>query len=109
MDIVKKSDAPLLNRTEYIINIDHSNKSTPSKDTIKKDLAGFLKTNENLISVKHIYTDYGSGKSNIIVNVYQKEEDLKKIEIKNKKVKEKKETQEQAKPESKKVEKAVKI
>ena len=87
MKIVHEEDFPLLNRKTYTIEVEHVKQKTPSEIEIKSKIAEFLKTHENLISLKHIYTNFGYGISKVIVNKYDTEEQLKKIEIKNKKVK----------------------
>lgn len=91
MKIINENKSELLKRSEVIAEVTHISKPTPPEAQIKKDLSSLLKKDEALISIKHIYTDYGHGKSKVIANVYETEQDLKRIEVK-KKV-EKKETE----------------
>ncbi|MEK6974081.1 MAG: hypothetical protein AABW41_02495 [Nanoarchaeota archaeon] len=91
MKIVKETDFPLLQRKRYTVEINHDKKATPKNEELKKEISSFLKVSEDLISIRHIYTNYGETVSKIITNVYKTVEDLKKIEVKNKKPKKKKE------------------
>lgn len=85
MKILEKQEAPLLNRIEVIAEFEHIGKSTPSKDSIKKEIASDLKTKEELIVVKHAFTKYGYGITKVFANVYKNEKDLRDIEIVKKK------------------------
>src|SRR3989338_1422624 len=98
MKVLKHTEMPLLKRTRYTIELEHLSQPTPKKDAIKKEIASLLKTQEELISIRHLYTKFGIGKTKAIVNVYQNIEDLKRLE-KKKEVKAK-QTKEQ-KPEAK--------
>mgnify|MGYP001566203550 CR=1 FL=1 len=98
MKIVKQVDAPLLSRKRVAIEIEHFGKSTPKKEEIKKEIANLLKTKEELVAIRHIYTKYGYGKSKVMVHVYDKLEDLQRLEKKKVIVKKEK----QPKPEAKK-------
>ena len=59
--------------------------STPSNDNVRKAIASELKADEKLVIVKHIYTSFGSSEASIEAYVYNTEEDLKRIEPKQKK------------------------
>ncbi len=93
--IVKEKDFPLLARKRYEVAVEHTANPTPSKENIKKELASFLKEDEEHIAVRHLYTKFGVSSSKAIVHVYGKKEDKERLE--KKKVK-----KEHAKKESKK-------
>lgn len=103
--ILNEKNSPLLKRRELDIEVGFEG-ATPKKDDLKKELSGFLKSKDNVVVVKHIYTNFGGISAKAEVFVYQDVESLKNIErVKEKKeetskVKEKKET-EDAKEESK--------
>ena len=82
MKILKQVDTPLLSRKRVEIEIEHFDKATPKKEELKKQISELLKTKEELVSLRHIYTKYGYGKSKAIVHVYEKLEDLQRLEKK---------------------------
>ncbi len=84
MKIINENRSELLKRSEVIAEVTHISKPTPPEAQVKKDLSNLLKKDEALIFIKHIYTDYGQGKSEVIANVYETEQDLKRIELKKK-------------------------
>jgi len=93
-----EKDSQLLQRKRIAFEIPHENKPTPKKEEIKKQIASELNVDENLVVMKHIYTDYGEHKSKVIVNVYKDANILKKLDTKKvKKVKENAEKKEKAK------------
>lgn len=85
-------EMPLLNRRRVSLEIEHPTGGTPSKADIRKKVAEFLKVTEELVAVRHIYSRFGEGKSKIIVNVYNKKQDIDFFE--KKKVKREKEGEE---------------
>ena len=64
-------DSQLLQRKRIAFEIPHEKKPTPKKEDIKKQIASELNIDENLIVIKHIYTNYGEHKSKTIVNLYK--------------------------------------
>ena len=91
-------DSQLLQRKRIAFEIPHENKPTPKKEEIKKQIASELNIDENLIVIKHIYTNYGEHKSKAIVNVYKDMNILKKLDAKKvKKVNENAEKKEKTK------------
>jgi ribosomal protein S24E len=87
----KTEEKPLLARKEVAGKMTFEGKATPSNADVAKAIASELKTDEKLVVVKHIYTAFGSCEAEIQAYVYNTEEDLKKIEPKEKKKGEKKE------------------
>lgn len=94
MKKLKEVKAPLLKRTRITYEIEHPNAATPKKEDIKKKVAEELNVKPELVSIRHIYSHFGSNKSKIIVHVYESEKDLKFLETpkgkKEKRVKKKK-------------------
>lgn len=88
--INKVEEKPLLARKEISGHIMFEGKSTPSNENVRKAIASELKADEKLVIVKHIYTSFGSSEASIEAYVYNTEEDLKRIEPKQKKKEEKK-------------------
>ena len=83
--IINRKEFPLLNRERINIEVVFTNQATPKKEDIKKSVAGTLKADENLISIKHIYSKFGESKAKIIVNLYNDAETFKKFENKKEK------------------------
>jgi len=103
--VIDQKEIPLLSRK--IMNLDLSFAgSTPKKEAIKKEVAGFLKTKEDLVVLKKVSPRFGEESAKVVVHVYNNAEDLKKIEEIKKKAKPTKEKKE-AKPEVQKPEKKV--
>lgn len=101
MKILEEKEDKLLNRKRLTILVEHTQKPTPKKEDLKHQVAELLKIDKDLIVLKHIYSDYGSGRSKIIVNVYKDKESIG-IETKKKKKKAKEEKKEAPKKEVKK-------
>lgn len=80
-----EKEAPLLQRKRIAFEINHEKKATPKRDEIIKQIASELKIDEKLITIRHIFTNFGENKSKIIIHIY-KDEKRKKV-IEKKKVK----------------------
>ena len=93
INLLKERDSKLLNRKRLTYEAFFPGK-TPSKEEIKGHLAKHLKTDQDLVSVLHIYQRFGSGKAKIIVHVYKNKEDFERFE--KKKIKKEKEESKQA-------------
>jgi len=87
MKKLKEEDIPLLNRKRVTYLLEHTEKSTPKKEDVKKEIAKDLKVSEDLISVRHIYPHFGVEKAKIIAHVYKSKEDLERFEKINKRKK----------------------
>ncbi len=85
--IIKQKDSPLLNRERINIEVSFSGMTTPNKDLLKSEIAKFLKADENLIAVRHIYGKFGECKAKAVVNLYKDSEALIKFEKKKEKSK----------------------
>jgi ribosomal protein S24E len=103
LKLLKQEDKPLLSRKKVNVAATFDS-STPSKKEVLTALSTLLKTKEELITLKHIYNEYGFRKAEIIAHVYQNEEDLKKVETINKEKNKKGEKTEEAPKEQQKEE-----
>ena len=79
LELLKEKEVPILSRKRYIYVLEAEG-ATPSRLDFLKDIAKKLNVDEKLIVIKHVYPQYGSKNAKVIVNVYKKEEDLKKFE-----------------------------
>ena len=92
MKILEKKQSELLPRIEVSAEIDHTAKSTPSKETIRESLANELKTDKEFIVIKNIYSKFGESKSKLSANIYTDKNSLTRLELSNKKPKKKQES-----------------
>jgi ribosomal protein S24E len=83
IEITEKKEQPILSRISVKAHIIFD-KSTPSAEEVKKNLASALKADENLVIVKEIYTEFGSSEANVYAYVYNSKEEMQKIEPKPK-------------------------
>jgi len=86
---VKQSENLMLRRKEYTLDIEFD-KATPSREEIKSHVAGISKSKPELVVVKHIYSSFGDKKARATAFVYEKIEEMREVELKEKKVFEKK-------------------
>lgn len=94
IEIKQRKENPVLDRQEIVASIKANR--TPTKEEAQKLLASELKADQELISVKHIYSTFGSQEFNIIAYLYIDKETFQKLEVKKeKKVKGKEEKPEE--------------
>lgn len=77
--ILEEKENSLLNRKEFLLEIDSSGK-TPSNKELKQELAQKLKAKPELIVIKNIYQAYGKMTSKSEVFLYNDEKSLKETE-----------------------------
>ena len=94
-----KNDNKLLHRTELNGTLSFQG-PTPSYKDLAKSLSNTLKTSEELIIVKHIYTDFGNQSATFEACAYENKEKLVNVERIKEEVKKEGETTsgEEAKP-----------
>lgn len=88
MKIISQNKSRLLPRTDVVVEITHIEGVTPSEDHVKVELSKHFKCDKELIVVEHIYTNFGSGKSEIIAYIYADKNSMEKIITKTKKQRE---------------------
>ena len=77
-----------MGRKRILFEVEHHGTATPSKEVIKNEVIKLANSSPELVSVKHIYTNFGQQKSKVIANIYEDEKTLKFLETpKGKKVK----------------------
>ena len=86
LNVTNKKDEPLLGRTLVNATLEFE-KSTPTYAEVTQKLAHALKKDEKLLAVRHVYTDFGHKKANVVAYVYNDEAKKQFVEPK---VKEKK-------------------
>ena len=99
IDVKEQKKNPLMNRDEFVINIDHSGKPTPSRHDILKEIAKEVKASEDLIIIDKILS--GSGVPVSVANtfVYKKKDDIPKGKLEKMKRRMEKKKKGEASPE----------
>ena len=89
LNIVEKKQEPLLSRTMLKATLEFE-KATPSYKEVSALIGTHLKTDEKLITIRHIYNVFGDRKAEVIAYVYSDEDKKQMIEpkIKEKNAKE---------------------
>ncbi|MFH1770373.1 MAG: hypothetical protein ABH828_02335 [archaeon] len=82
MEIKKQEENKLLERTEIEAEIAFSG-TTPSRGELKKMLAKQFNSDEKLVIVRKIETQYGKGIANIEANIYKKDKEVASTEPKH--------------------------
>lgn len=101
LDVIKEKDIPLLKRKRVTMMYNSSEKTTPKRSVVVKDVAKKLGASKDAVSIRHIYPQFGTSSSKIIVHVYKDKKTMEMFEDKqllDKHVDKPKEEKEEAKP-----------
>lgn len=79
LEIKEKKDIPLLSR-ERVQAIVEFDKETPSREMIRNEIAKLSKVKAEQVIIKHVYMKFGKKEAKVIAHIYEKLEDLKRIE-----------------------------
>jgi len=71
---------PLLKRREVLVEIWHIGLPTPNRLEVRQKIAEMFGVNIDQVYIRHIYTEFGIGKSKVEVHIYDDPEFGKKIE-----------------------------
>ncbi len=77
---MKEKDMPLLGRKRITMEIEGSGQSTPSKNSIKEEIAKKYNIKPELVAIRHIYTHFGNSGARVIAHIYNDEKNLKFLE-----------------------------
>jgi ribosomal protein S24E len=89
LKIIDEKNMELLHRKELICELTFD-QATPKTEEVKKSLASQKKANEELVVIKNVQNFYGNTKALVKAFIYDKPENLKKIEVINKRKKKEK-------------------
>ncbi|MEE9406248.1 MAG: hypothetical protein V3V26_02465 [Candidatus Aenigmarchaeota archaeon] len=78
IDIAEQKKNPLMKREELWVTVEHTGAATPKRKELLPHLVKTLKTKENLVIIKKIFSDTGKNTSNAKVFVYTKTDDIPK-------------------------------
>lgn len=81
LTVKSKKETPLLSRTRVNATIEYKG-ATPKLLDVKQKMVAALKVKDNLVAVRHVYPRYGVEKAKVIAHVYEKHDDLIKMEDK---------------------------
>jgi len=85
INIVSREKKQMLSREEVVAEVDFVNVATPSREKLKEEFSKVLEKDPKILVIKKIQTHFGSASGRVLVYVYDSEEELKKIEPKEKK------------------------
>ncbi len=97
MKLQKEQEMPLLARKRQTFVIEHHKDKTPSRLELRAQVAKHNKTKEDLVNIRHVYQQYGEGKSKIIAHVYNDAKLCQKLDPLRKKDQERMKKQAEAK------------
>ncbi|HLC58358.1 MAG TPA: 30S ribosomal protein S24e [Candidatus Nanoarchaeia archaeon] len=84
---LKEQSSILLSRKRIEFIVPHTNATTPKKEDIKQQIAKKHNVKPELVSIAHIYTNFGNSESKVFATIYEDEKLLKLLETrKGKKV-----------------------
>lgn len=86
LKILKQTENRMFNRKELLLETSFSG-PTPSNSQINKSITELTKSPADLIVIDNIHQLYGTTKAKIYAKIYTSNEDLKKVEVINKKPK----------------------
>jgi len=83
INIIEKTENPLLNRTEIHFDCLYQGESTPKVLEVKNRLVAVLDVDKKLLVVDKLKPQFGEGKAKGYAKLYDSEENLSKIERKH--------------------------
>jgi len=108
MKVIQEKDSPIFERKTCIVEIEHPGKPTPSRKEIKQQIAKKYQTQENLIAIEKVKTNFGLNSLRVNFNIYKDEKLKDFLEVKKKKDKKEEEQKEAPKEEKTKEKQEVK-
>ncbi|MEM2907889.1 MAG: hypothetical protein QXP65_01615 [Candidatus Hadarchaeales archaeon] len=104
VEIIQKTENPLLRRTEIKFRVDHTSGPTPPRKDVRAQLAAQLGVSEDLVVIEKMASLFGRQQASGIARVYGSRELLEKLEPRYLLKRNFPERAEEAKPKTEKVE-----
>jgi small subunit ribosomal protein S24e len=82
VELVKRTENPLLNRVEVEFRVDHTGGPTPSRIEVRSQLASLLGTSEELLVIERFTSSHGCQVATGVARVYSTREQLELMEPK---------------------------
>ena len=79
IELKKERETPLLSRKRYVFDIKFEG-ATPSREIIRDAVAKKVNADRDLTIIKHVYNKYGMENAKVFAHVYDKKEDMMRIE-----------------------------
>lgn len=95
LKILKEKEAPLLARKRVTMEATFSG-ITPSRLEFAQAVAKMTGSKPEQVVIKHVYTKFGTSAAKVISNIYEKIEDLERIEEQYLKIKHKSKEEQEA-------------
>jgi len=83
VEITRKKDNALLDRTEVYFKVVHEKEKTPKRDAVRGKIAEALKTKRELVVVDYMRSEYGMPVTVGYAKAYGKKESLQAVERKH--------------------------
>ena len=80
VEIIKKVENPLLQRTEISFKADHTGGPTPKRSEVREQLAKLLGISEELVVIEKLASTHGQQIARGIARAYKDVEQLKRLE-----------------------------
>ncbi len=80
VEIIQRTENPLLRRTEIKFKVDHTGGPTPPRKDVRAQLAAQLGVSEDLVIVEKMASLFGRQQASGIARVYDSRELLEKLE-----------------------------
>lgn len=90
MKLIKERSFPLLGRKRFTYEVEHVESATPSKITFQTKVAKAVGVKPELVTIRHVFSNYGLGFSKVIAHVYDDDKVMKVLEAKKVKKEKKK-------------------
>ena len=82
MELIKENEMKLLSRKRLTLMRENKG-ATPSRQDLIKEVAKQFNAKEDLIIIKHVYSQFGENKTKIIVHIYSDRTKMKIFEHAN--------------------------
>jgi len=70
--IIQEKNNPLLKRKELLLEIDHNNKATPSREELANEISKMFNVEKEKIVIDYILSIRGYSKSKAKIKIYEK-------------------------------------
>ncbi|MCG3222516.1 MAG: hypothetical protein H7641_14135 [Candidatus Heimdallarchaeota archaeon] len=80
IDIVKKTENKLLDRTEIEVQVEHHGEAVPKRDDFLNRISALLNKERNQVVLIKLEAKYGMGVSTALVHAYESAERAKAVE-----------------------------
>lgn len=69
--ILEEKNNPLLKRKELLIEVDHTNKPTPSREILLSELSKIFNAENNRLEIDYILSQRGYSKAKVKIKIYE--------------------------------------